>query len=411
MEKVELVVIIENVLAGMRDLQYSESTIRNYRYKDFSPIRKYHEEMGRHYYSETHVGEYVEIQRKRFQSGVITERRFRGVKRAARILSEYEQSGTLFWKRPKRMVLPNSLYFKQTLELFLTHLSRTIAEGTINTIRSNTASFLRYVEDIGHKNFQAVSLRDIQLFLIKASKNNKRGMDNIIYALRRFWKYLKEIGFTDLDAAVVLQKPSGPHIRILPCFTKEEVKALLLHSQDGSARGSRNHAILLLAAHTGLRLIDIVNLQLMDIDWPRKEINITQRKTGNMLTLPLDPDVGNAIATYILNFRPNNEVPYVFLKTVAPYTKLSDVGTGANIIKPYLQKAGIAPAPGKGFHAFRRSMGTWLIESGSDVPIVAQVLGHMNHDSSKRYISLHYSGLRNCSMGLSGIAVVKEGLI
>jgi hypothetical protein len=56
-------------------------------------------------------------------------------------------------------------------------------------------------------------------------------------------------------------------------------------------------------------------------------------------------------------------------------------------------------------------MGTWLVESGSDVPTTAQVLGHINHDSSKRYISLNHSGLKNCSLGLSGIAVSKEGLI
>jgi len=56
-------------------------------------------------------------------------------------------------------------------------------------------------------------------------------------------------------------------------------------------------------------------------------------------------------------------------------------------------------------------MGTWLIESGSDVPTAAQVLGHINHDSSKRYVSLNYSGLCNCVMGLSGIAVTKEGLL
>jgi site-specific recombinase XerD len=411
METIKLALLIEKILGEMRDLRYSESTVLGYKYKDFSPIRKYHEEMGENFYSETLAAEYVELQRGRFVAGVISERRFRGIRRAAHILSDYSKTENPVWGRAKRTALPNSPYFKQILESFLTHLSESIADTTINGIRSTIISFLKYLEDIGCKDFHEPSLSDIRSFLIMVSGKNPRGMGNIIFALRKFWKYLKEIGATDFEAAVVLQKPAGPHIKILPCFTKEEVRTLLLHSQDGSARGSRNHAILLLAAHTGLRLIDIVNLQLGDIDWPRKEINITQRKTGNSLTLPLNIDAGNAIAEYILSFRPDTESPYVFLKTMAPFTKLSDVGTGANIIKPYLRKAGIAPSPGKGFHALRRSMGTWLIESGSDVPTTAQVLGHMNHDSSNRYVSLHHSGLRDCPMNLSGIGVAKEGLI
>ena len=236
-------------------------------------------------------------------------------------------------------------------------------------------------------------------------------MINIIYGLRKFWKYLIEAGATNLDATGVLQKPAGPHIKILPCFTKDEAKALLSHAQDGSARGSRNYAILLLAIHTGLRLIDIVNLRLDSIDWHRKEITVKQHKTGSTLSLPLDVDAGNAIAEYILNFRPRAEAPYVFLRIVAPFSKLSDYGTGANIIKPYLLKAGINLEKGTGFHAFRRSMGTWLIESGAGVDTTAQILGHINHESSKRYISLHHSGLRVCCMCLSGIAIAKEGLI
>jgi site-specific recombinase XerD len=385
--------------------------VQDYKCKYLSPIRKYHEAKGLHYFSEVHSTEYVELQFERFRSGIISERWLRGIRRGARILSEYCQTGNLIWERPKRTVLPNSPYFNQIIESFLTHLHESVSERTVSRIRTTIVSFLNFLEDGGCRSLREVSLIDIRTFLIKVSDKNSRSMDGIIYALRKFWKYLKESGATDLDAAVALQKPAGPHIKILPCFSKEEARALIHYSQDGSARGSRNHAILLLAFHTGLRHIDIVNLQLEDIDWSRREINIVQRKTGRSLTLPLDIDAGNAIAEYILNFRPNVQSSYVFLKAVAPFTKLSDVGTGMNIIKPYLLRAGISYSPSKGFQALRRSMGTWLIESGSDVAITAQVLGHMDHDSSKRYISLDNLGLRNCSMSLSGIEVAKEGLI
>jgi integrase len=187
----------------------------------------------------------------------------------------------------------------------------------------------------------------------------------------------------------------------------------LAQAKIGDAKDVRNYAIILLALHTGLRMIDIVHLKLNDIDWYKKELNIVQHKTDNALNLPLQPDAGNAIADYILNFRPaENNSPYVFLKTVAPIGKLTDNGTGINILKPYLRELSSNghQVSGKGFHALRRSMGTWLIESGSDVSVAAQVLGHKDHNSSKRYISLHYSGLHCCCMSLSGIETVREGL-
>ena len=288
-------------------------------------------------------------------------------------------------------------------------LENSLAKASVKGIKSTLANFLCYFEDDGIKDFREISIESIRSFLVTTSVKNPHGMGNIIYGLRKFWKYLLSIDAVDIDVTIILHKPAEPHKRVLPCFTKDDAKAILSHVQDGTSRGYRNYAILLLALHTGLRMIDIVNLKLDNIDWLRKEIIIQQHKTGGILTLPLDSDTGNAIAEYIINFRPDVQLPYIFLRCLAPFTKLSDQGTGANIMNPYLLKAGIIPKKGYGFHAFRRSMGTWLIESGADVPITAQILGHINHDSSKRYISLHYSGLRVCCMSLSGIAIVKEG--
>ena len=411
METVKLALLIEKILNAMRTMHYSESTVIDYKYRAFSPIRKYHEKMGASCYSDVLTTEFINHKKECLSAGIAPERQFRIISMAARILNEFNETGHLLLKSPDRMKLPDNPYFKQVLHSFLSRLQESVAEGTVISIKSKIASFLCHLVDIGRKDFQAVSLDDIRSYLIKVSTKNPHSMGNIVFALRKLWMYLKEIGATNLEANIVLQKPAGPHIRVLPCFTKEEVKAMLSYERDGSARRSRNYAILLLVSHTGLRFIDIINLKLSNIDWAKKEIAIVQHKTCSSLSLPLDTSVGNAIAEYILYSRPNNESPYVFLRCMAPFTKLSDRGTGANIIKPYLQKAGVVPGPGRGFHAFRRSMGTWLIESGTDVATAAQILGHLDHDSSKRYVSLSYSGLRNCTMSLSGIEVTKEGLI
>ncbi|MBU3178946.1 tyrosine-type recombinase/integrase [Clostridium estertheticum] len=76
--------------------------------------------------------------------------------------------------------------------------------------------------------------------------------------------------------------------------------------------GKRDYAIIYLASHTGLRAINIANLKFKNIDWINGKINITQKKTGGYLSLPLESDTGNAIADYILNRRTESESEHVF---------------------------------------------------------------------------------------------------
>jgi integrase len=172
-------------------------------------------------------------------------------------------------------------------------------------------------------------------------------------------------------------------------------------------------AIIYLASHTGLRMADIVNLRLTDIDWRKNEINIIQIKTGQPIKIPMETDVGNAIADYVLKGRPSTDSHYVFIRTIAPYKKLENRGTGRNILKKYLNSAGIVHLPwdGKGFHALRRSMGTWMLEADVPLSVISQVLGHRKLDSTKQYLSLHYSMLTKCALNLQGLETRREELL
>lgn len=65
---------------------------------------------------------------------------------------------------------------------------------------------------------------------------------------------------------------------------------------------------------------------------------------------------------------------------------------------------------GRSFHALRRMAGTRMVISGVPMSTVAQVLGHTNVESSKRYISLDTERLRECCLDLGTIHTHKEGL-
>ena len=158
----------------------------------------------------------------------------------------------------------------------------------------------------------------------------------------------------------------------------------------------------MLALWTGLRGVDILNLKQSHIDWNHKVINVLQSKTTVAIQAELSAGVGNAIAEYILNGRPETDSPFIFVRHRRPYVRLSDFA-GRDIMTRSLSEAGISHEAwdGKSFHAFRRTFGTRLIRAGVPIRSVGEMLGHTNPDSAKRYVSLDVEGLRICCLNIS----------
>jgi site-specific recombinase XerC len=79
-----------------------------------------------------------------------------------------------------------------------------------------------------------------------------------------------------------------------------------------------------------------------------------------------------------------------------------------SIVQRNLKKAGLTynSKLRKGFHSFRRSVGTQMLESNIPLPTISQVLGHSNTESTKPYLCIDFSGLKNCALDLSVIPVL-----
>jgi integrase len=167
-----------------------------------------------------------------------------------------------------------------------------------------------------------------------------------------------------------------------------------------------------LALGTGLRGEDIFGLRLADIDWRKYEISVVQSKTGTHIVLPLLPDVGNAVADYILNARPKADSSYVFLRHRKPHNWLGGGRAGAQIMTRYQKSASLTHEAGDGktFHALRRTVGARLIRAEVPLQSIAQQLGHKEIESTKRYLPLNDDMLRACCMDISNFAIAKEGL-
>ena len=188
------------------------------------------------------------------------------------------------------------------------------------------------------------------------------------------------------------------------------MESILKKPNTDNPVGKRDYAILMLASVTGMRAIDIANLKLTDIDWKNMTIHFIQHKTGFGLSLPLNKEASSAISDYILNGRPSTELPNIFLTEVMPYRKLNDKSSVANVLNKYAKLSGIDKVAhdGKSFHAFRRSMGAWLLQSDVDPEMISQVLGHHSKEVLKRYLPLDTSSLYICALELENIPVISE---
>ena len=398
--------LIKNVLEELKKLGMAKLTIKSYTYSAYSPIRNYCARNGTTCYEPATLNAFICFQKKRLENSKISEKHFRMLRRAVLMLHDLYQHGTLQGCRyDSGSKYEISEYFGLCLKQFLEaqHLSK----GTISQLRSNILRFLYHIEHAGHRDFSAILPEDVRDYILAAAEKNKGGMPNVLYALRIFLNHLRSNSLVSKDFQPVLNKPARRKKRVLPCFTHEEVEAILGQIDTNTKQGKRDYAILLLASHTGLRSIDIANLRLSDLDWLNDSILIVQKKTGRPLVLPLETDTGNAIAEYILEARPESTSEYVFLRTRAPYRKLADCGSLDNILEKYLKSAGILrqPGDGKSFHALRRSMGTWMLESGVPLTTISQVLGHKEQDSAKQYLSMDHERLASCALDFQEIPV------
>ena len=308
---------------------------------------------------------------------------------------------------PKRLPLP----FENALLLFEESISGALADESVRYAVGANRQLLVHLGDHGYVSFTGVGLDDLRGFLVAVAPKHRSSIGNMVRAVRRFFAFLNDSGFCGLRVDAMLSQVSPRRVRVLPRFTQDEVGRLLGVIDTSTALGKRDLAIVRLAVSTGLRCGDITDLHLRSIDWRRDEIRIVQRKTSVPLALPLAAEAGNAVADYILNARPVSDEPEVFLRVCAPYVRLTGP-TGALIMNRYLGPAGIRHQAGDGktFHALRRTMGTRLIETGTDLPTAAQILGHSRINSTKRYIALDTDALRECCLPLTGFECRADAL-
>ena len=262
--------------------------------------------------------------------------------------------------------------------------------------------FFCFIEERGLHEYDIT--KDLMVeFLSHCHVGGTKDMMYVVRSLKVLSDHLVSIGILQRTPDFKFATPKKKHPKAISPYTEQEVSTLLSLIDRTTPKGKRNYAVILLAIGTGLRGVDIVNLKLTDIDWKAKSINIVQSKTARPLIVPISGQLCNAISDYILHGRPKTSCDNVFLRTNAPYIAFSDGRQLGQIVRKICTDAGIDKKPGRLFHSLRRTFGTWLAVEEIPITTISQMLGHIEINSSKPYLSFNDTQIFSCAMGFDDV--------
>lgn len=352
------------------------------------------------------IDEFIKEQEKLHLNGKISKGRLNDYRRFANYLVQIYGTGDIVHKRIcKKLELPDCFI------TVIDNLANNKEEWSIKHRqfhREYAVRFFRWLYLNGSTDLSGINENSVKEYLIKsAGKMTGASLDVTRRMLKQMLMFLYKTNTLphELNKLFIIKIPIEK--RLQPFIPQDNIAAVLGVIDTNTAIGKRDYAMIILAAITGLRGVDILNLTLDGIDWSTGELKITQTKTGVSLALPLTTDVGIAIRDYIENARPQSSSNTIFLSTRVPFGEMSRRSIGIRF-SSYCIKADLRSC---GFHSLRRSIATNMVTTGTSVITVSQTLGHSSINSTKQYISLDSLNLKKCALNFIGIAMeggVKE---
>jgi integrase/recombinase XerD len=251
--------------------------------------------------------------------------------------------------------------------------------------------------------FDGLRPADVQdYFRYHAARLSPGSVAVLACSLRSFFRFLTLSHGLGLSlAGVVPAAPRWPKDRLPKSLTEGDLRAVLGRFDDRSATGRRDLAMMRCMSDLGLRVSEVVELTLDDLDWRRGLVVIRGGKGRRSRALPLPAPLGRAITAYLRDGRPPSGDRHLFLRHSVP------AGTPVThtLIRGVFRRA-YAAATGKtdsvGTHVLRHTAAARMRTSGHGLKGIADVLGHRSVDTTTVYIKLDVEALRGVALPWPG---------
>lgn len=250
----------------------------------------------------------------------------------------------------------------------------------------------------------ALKPSDVRQFIaeqltLRGSASNAAALSS---SLRAYFRYRTTCGDQVHGLAGVISSPAHWSLASLPrSLSADEIDHLLKAFPPELPSFRRGYAMVRCAYDLGLRTSEIAKLSLTDIDWSTGTITVRHNKSRRVDILPMPVATGESIMAYLRFARPPTTNPAVFVRVLAPHDVPISAYAVHRVIRDAYHRIGIKHGRA---HALRHTMASRMLEHGSSLKDIADVLRHRSLNTSLIYAKLDSRSLLAVALPWPGSA-------
>jgi integrase/recombinase XerD len=281
------------------------------------------------------------------------------------------------------------------LDLFLAHVrvEKGLAENSVEGYGRDLRRYLEHLEKLGIAAWERVGRGEIQAHLAELVRRglSARSQARALSAIRSLHALLLAERLTPVDPADEIEAPR-PGRRLPGLLSHDEVDRLLTGPDPRSTAGRRDRAMLELLYATGLRVSELVALQLNDVNLETRVL-VARGKGNKERIVPVGAPAAEAVKAYLRTAREpllrGRRSKDLF---VTPRGGRMTRQGFAKLLDRYARKAGIRRRISP--HKLRHSFATHLLEGGADLRAVQAMLGHADVSTTQIYTHVDRSHVK-----------------
>ena len=283
---------------------------------------------------------------------------------------------------------------EKQVKLFLEFLQndKKASDNTLQSYRRDIVYYSKYLES-NNLNYANIKEEDIKEYLEHLQSIGKKPstISRCLASIRSFYQFLVRNKKVKADPTAHIQSPKIEK-RTPSVLTAKEVELLLDQPKDIDLKGTRDKAMLEFAYATGMRVTEIISLDVKDVKLD--EGYVVCHSGSKQRNIPLGTLSLKALKEYIEEARPvlirDEKVEALFVNVNGQ--RLTRQGFW-KIVKYYKEQAHITKdiTP----HVLRHSFATHLLQNGADLKAIQTMLGHSDISSTQVYMQFQDSGLKN----------------
>lgn len=243
-----------------------------------------------------------------------------------------------------------------------------------HTISIYTHYINRFLDEI-QKPYQHLNAKDIKTYLESFHYSSNSQQNQVINAIRFLYREVLNKKYDKVSFKRPRSEKKLPQI----------IDSKYLKSKIESITNIKHKAIISLAYSASLRVSEVINLKIEDIDSKRMIIYIKNGKGRKDRIVPLSDTVLKTLRDYFAEYRPDT-----YLFNGQNLLKYSSVSCNA-IVKKYLGEK-------YHFHQLRHSGATTMLENGTDLRIIQSILGHKSSHTTEIYTHVSVNTLKNVTL-------------